>query len=102
MHKKSDYTPECEEIRMINISQSLGQPTIFIRFNPDAFKKNGKVVKNNISSEKFKVLKQVLDNCLKIVITEIQQSGFCSMIQLFYDDFDKNNIRTTTILPFES
>lgn len=28
---------ECEQIRMVNIFQSLGKPTIFIRYNPDKY-----------------------------------------------------------------
>lgn len=30
---------ECEQIRMVNISQSLGCRTVFIRYNPDTFKR---------------------------------------------------------------
>jgi hypothetical protein len=33
-----NYEPTCEVTRMWEIAQALGSPTIFIRFNPDAYK----------------------------------------------------------------
>ena len=101
MHKRGEYTPECEEIRMINISQSLGQPTIFIRFNPDPYHKNGEKITNYVPLERFKILKKILDKYLDTSVEKIRKMGFCSMIQLFYDDFDKNNIKYTSILGFD-
>ena len=36
---------ECELVRMLNIAQALGVPTVFLRFNPDAYEpKAGKAV----------------------------------------------------------
>jgi hypothetical protein len=39
------YDPECERVRMINILGALGMRCVFIRFNPDAFKIDGKTVR---------------------------------------------------------
>lgn len=101
MHKRGEYTPECEEIRMINISQSLGQPTIFIRFNPDSYHKDGQKISNHVPLDRFKILRKILDKYLDTSVERIQKMGFCSMIQLFYDDFDKDNIKYSTILGFD-
>jgi hypothetical protein len=38
-HQHTNYTQECEKIRMINICQSFGGlPVYFIRWNPDNYK----------------------------------------------------------------
>lgn len=42
-----DRVCECEFNRMINISQALGMPTIFLRYNPDEFKVNDKIIDIN-------------------------------------------------------
>ena len=62
-HQHYGRPEQCECIRMVNISQSIGAPTIFIRYNPDSFKINGK--KENPSHKKrMKVLKEVLENAM--------------------------------------
>ena len=39
------YDSECERIRMINIVQAVGMHCVFVRYNPDAFKIDGKTVR---------------------------------------------------------
>lgn len=34
---KFGYNPECERIRMVNITAAMGIPTLFVRFNPDEY-----------------------------------------------------------------
>ena len=68
----SSYTPECENARMINISQSLGGPTMFIRYNPDKYtvEKSKRDVR---PSDRLKILKKWLDDCLVMSIENIKQ-----------------------------
>ena len=39
------YDSECERIRMINIVQAVGMRCVFVRYNPDAFKIDGKTIR---------------------------------------------------------
>ena len=48
-HQHNNYNCQCEQVRMAQITQSIGIPTIFIRYNPykykDKYKVNGKTIK---------------------------------------------------------
>jgi hypothetical protein len=98
----ANYNFECEKTRMINLSQAIGQPTIFIRFNPDTYLYNDQVIKNHIPSQRYNIVKQVLDKFLNITFEEIQKIGFCSFLTLFYDNFDMTQINNIqTLLKFD-
>ena len=60
-HKRGNYTPECEESRMNNISLSLGLPTKFIRCNPD-LKGITKKIKEEILIKRLDILMNHFDN----------------------------------------
>ena len=36
-HQHSSYACECEQMRMVNLAHALGYPTVFVRYNPDAY-----------------------------------------------------------------
>lgn len=36
-HKFSGYSCDCEQTRMVNVTQALQLPTVFIRYNPDSY-----------------------------------------------------------------
>ena len=87
-YQHTSYACECEQIRMINICQALGMPTIFIRYNPDEYiNNNGK--KCNL---KFHKRSEILLNCLNNAIMEISnplnKNSLCSVIYLYYDNYD--------------
>lgn len=96
-----NYVEECERTRMINLSQALGQPTIFIRFNPDPYRFKGERIHNTRPSERYRVLRHWLDTTMGISMEEIQKVGFCCMVKLFYDDFDETISTLETILAFD-
>ena len=56
-NRHNHVTPECERIRMINISQSLGLPTIFIRYNPDSYRAKGEKKRTSGKSRRLRQLK---------------------------------------------
>lgn len=102
MHKGDSYTPECEIVRMVNISQALGQPTIFIRFNPDNYRKENLLIKNDDPKYRHLILKKWLDYCMKMSIGSLYNIGFCSVIKLFYNEFEENNVQFETLLHFDN
>jgi hypothetical protein len=95
------YTPECENTRMINISQSLGGPTMFIRYNPDKYTVS-KTKQNIRVSDRYKILKKWLDRCLTMSVESVQEIGFCSFVRVFYNEFDENKSSWETLLEFDT
>ena len=94
-HKEESYK-KCEIPRMINIQQSLALPTIFIRYNPDNFRIDGKSI--NIT-EKHRM--KILNNWL-IHAKQLSTSIPLQAVYLFYDDFNEssNNYIKIDILDF--
>jgi len=100
-HQHKDRPCECEQTRMVNISQSLGMPTIFIRYNPDEYKIDGKTIDLH-SRQRYGLLRQSLEYFSTISIKKLKDIGFLSVIYLFYNGFDGNYTETETILQYES
>ena len=95
-----NYEEDCECTRMVNISQALGMPTIFIRYNPDEYKVN-KRKRNPTHNTRMKVLKKFLNWTLNKTFDEISDIGFCSMVQLYYDNWSEETTMYETILEFD-
>lgn len=88
----------CECTRMVNISQSNGLPTLFIRYNPDAYKL-GNTKLNPSHNYRMKTLKLVLETVLSIRPEDIP--GYCAIKQLFYDGFQEASLCWNIITAFE-
>lgn len=93
-------TPKGEFGRMINLFFALGQdkPTIFIRYNPDHFRVDGK--RQNITDKEREEtlihwVKHYLKNSPEI---KDHPEYKCFILYLFYDEYDKNNIK---LYPFD-
>jgi hypothetical protein len=85
-HKRTSYTQECEDIRMLEVLQALGMSTIFIRYNPDDFKnKEGKKVKITQKERESQLIKY-LDMCMKE--EPKNETEMLRVIYLFYDEFE--------------
>lgn len=94
-HKSNQEICECS--RMINISQELNSPTIFLRYNPDSYKIDN--VKYNPSHKKrMKDLIEVLNYCLNIEPENLK--AYCVYKQLFFDNYHLNK-KFDIITPFE-
>lgn len=93
-------TPKGEFGRMINLFFALGQdrPTIFIRYNPDYFRINGK--KQTISEkEREETLIYWIKHYLKKSPGIKDHPEYkCFILYLFYDEYDKNNVK---VYPFD-
>lgn len=100
-YQHTHYTDDCEIVRMINISQSLGMPTIFIRYNPDRYS-----VGNNLTDTDTRVrlekLVCVLNIFLNLNIDNIAKFGYCSVIYLFYNEYNEGDLHPITLVHFET
>jgi hypothetical protein len=92
-HRGVQYS--CEEVRMQNISQALGLPTVFIRFNPDDYKNaNGK--KGSTSDTKrFEKLTVLLH---EVQTVGYKLSGYLEVYKLFFDGFNNTCKPKPTII----
>jgi len=68
---------ECEQTRMVNLTGSIGMPCVWIRFNPDAYKGQGKVTDA--------IRKDILIRIIKQYISAAPE--FSRVIHLFFDGF---------------
>ncbi|KAL7754514.1 hypothetical protein RI367_000499 [Sorochytrium milnesiophthora] len=84
---------EFQHAQMVNIAQSVGQPVLFLRFNPDAYKAADKQVGRTAR----------LDTLLWWIkhLAGWQPTAFLSVLYLFFDDYDPAVEQVTTILPFD-
>lgn len=88
-HQHNNYTSTCEETRMINIFQSLGITTFFIRYNPDEYRFNNK--KQNPSySMRVKCLQNTL-NCVLNTTLPYDDNNYVYVKYLYYDNIDNIN-----------
>lgn len=77
---------ECEQTRMVNISQSLGLATWFIRYNPDRYVPKGEKKKQEgvLSIERLKKLAETVMYCMEM--NPINNNAFIQVIYLFFDE----------------
>ena len=73
----------CEDIRMINISQSLGMKTIFIKYNPNSYKVKGKK-KNPTKRTRHRNLLKTIEYWSKLDSNKIP---FLSTVHMYYDEY---------------
>jgi len=95
-----DRVCDCEYTRMINISQALGSPTVFIRYNPDKYVTN-RDTHNYFATKRLPILKNWLMNYLSKSLEEIRHFGYCSVTYLFYDKYEEGKVQSVNLLPFE-
>lgn len=88
-NQHSNY--ECEKTRMINISQTIGMPVIFLRYNPDKFK-GTKISK----SKRQKILLEWLDHCT--TLSPNKPEDFLRVIKLFYNGYKEGNVSVENII----
>jgi hypothetical protein len=96
-HKNgNNYNVECEYKRMINIFNSFGGvPINFIRYNPDPYKVDGKIV--NIATTKKE---RTLLNWTEKARNKMPKHA-CSVLYLFYDNYNKEDAEFYKINPYK-
>jgi ferredoxin-like protein FixX len=100
-NQHQDYDCTCENKRIMELSQDLGhRPIVFIRFNPDDYKKDGKnitscwgcdkngicVVKKSKQKEWIERLNTLEDQIKYWTASENMTDKTIEIIQLFYDE----------------
>ena len=86
----------CECTRMVNIAQAFMCPTIFIRYNPDHYYVNGKKM-DPIKNVRLKLLLEWLRHLMALNHADLVKYGYCSMIQLYYNEFKPSCIEPVII-----
>lgn len=77
---------ECEQVRMANVTSSLGMPCLWIRFNPDEYTGS----KNLTDKQRRDLLIRVLKQAFSSLPTN--QSEYCRVQHLCFDGFNILNI----------
>jgi hypothetical protein len=90
---------ECEQTRMVNISQSLGLPTIFLRYNPDRYKVKGET-RDVLQTSRHKTLRDWVIKLLTLDPEELQSHGFLSVIHLYFDEYNPRKVMWETMIEF--
>ena len=86
-HQHKDRNCVCEQIRMINISQSFGGiPTYFIRWNPDNYTPKNKKKRQETITKRHKLCGDLIDN-IKENRIELP-SALVATIYLYYDGWE--------------
>lgn len=92
-----DRNQECERTRMINISQSFGMPTVFIRYNPDAYTDHHGKQRNPRIGTRIKLLMKALKH-----FETAMPEHFLSVSYLYFDGFNPSTpVISEAILEFE-
>jgi len=94
-NQHKSYNEECEKARMINISQTLGMPVIFVRYNPDKFKKPFKYNRRITKKYRKELLLQWLNQTS--VMKPNNGDEFLRVVYLFFDGFNPENIQVNNI-----
>lgn len=82
-HQHNSYPCDCEIGRMLMIHQDIGMTTIFIRYNPDNYKVNGKTIKGSSTNPKREVV--LVDTIKRLMEMEFNDGLYVSY--LYYDKF---------------
>ncbi|KAI9089581.1 hypothetical protein DFS34DRAFT_385310 [Phlyctochytrium arcticum] len=66
---------ECEQTRMVNISQSFGMPTVFLRWNPDDYRPKEESVPMVGTTDRLAALKGWIDSVRSKKPERVQRRG---------------------------
>lgn len=92
-HRGKTY--ECDQRRMCDIAQSLGMPSIFIRYNPDEYKTNKRKY-NPTNYDRKKYLMSVIKHCKEK--KPEKECEYLQLTKLYFDGFQKN---TFELIPMD-
>lgn len=95
-NQHESYPCECEQQRMVNLSQAMGMATIFIRYNPDRYKPPPGTRAVGTSARED-TLCTWLSHLLKTESSPVARGGFCDVLYLFYDGFGIETASVSTL-----
>nr|QBK93375.1 MAG: endonuclease [Pithovirus LCPAC404] len=79
------YDPMDEEERIMQIYENTDRKLVFIRFNPDDYKRNG-VTKKTLLKDRFPVLRDKIEEVIDRIEHGDGYSEWLTEIKLFFDD----------------
>ena len=87
------YKMGCDGIRMFNVGEDLMRPRVFIRYNPDSFKADGRK-KNSSWSKRMDTLRRWLE----FAKDPANVPHTLQMVQLFFDEYKQEEVSEFTML----
>jgi len=96
-----NYNESCDCVRMVNIAQACMRPTIFIRYNPDHYFVKGKKMDPR-KNARLKLLGEWIKELLELNSEELEKYGYCSMIQLYFNEFNVSSVIPIIINEYEA
>lgn len=86
---------------MVNISQALGLPTLFLRFNPDGYA-DGDGRKSIKLEKRLPILEKLLKKLTtdSATITKYRQ-GYCRILQIYFDGYTRGNGEFSILTQFD-
>src|SRR6478609_8201241 len=94
-YQHSNRPCECEQTRMVNVSQSNGMKTVFLRINPDKYK-----ISEGLQMDKTPRRLQVLLEWTKHLSREVPKD-FLSVMYLYFDNYVYGEEELHCIMPEE-
>ena len=91
-HQHKSYPCLCEQQRMVNISQAMGMPTLFLRFNPDRFTDPSGRTSTMGAAARAKLLTSWVTWALTPEYSPAATGAFCTAVYLCYDGFSAATI----------
>ncbi len=98
-HKRGDYAG-CEANRMREIAIALGLPTVFIRYNPDAYKTEGGQRGRAAPAAREKTLLLWLKHSMEVPPT--QETPYIQVLYLYYDGWHSSEAAKLEPLPLDT
>ena len=85
---------------MVNLSQAIGMPTVFVRYNPDGYKapNNSRSVR---AREREDSLCEWLSHMMKPETSPANRGSFCDVLYLYYDGYAAENASVMTLSSLE-
>ena len=85
----SGYNKKDEEIRYNDLVMSYTCKWIFIRFNPDSYIDNRGKKQNPKLETRLKVLKDVIDEQIRRIENDNDNTELIEIIKIYYDGYEK-------------
>ena len=91
-HQHNERAEFCECARMVNITQSLGRPTLWIRYNPDKYKPVATGQRQVHRKKRLQLLGDCILHSLEMLPEGVLEKGvMTAVMKLFFDGFDSQH-----------
>jgi hypothetical protein len=91
-NQHQNYAETCEKNRMLSIWQSLGLPTIFVRYNPDSYAPNDISIPKARGKDREEALCSWVSHLMKPQENPLARGNCCEVLYLYYDGYDAASV----------